>query len=112
MTTSGPNNASGGSPIVIRRPFENATPPWAPPSGTAVVVPLSAIQMVDNRTVVFVPGGEEGEFAARPVTVGRESPRQAEVIEGLEAGARVVVAGAFVLKSELMRGQLGHGHAH
>lgn len=82
------------------------------PSGTAVVVPLSAIQMVDNRSVVFVPGDEEGEFAARPVTVGRESARQAEVIEGLDAGTRVVVAGAFVLKSELMRGQLGHGHAH
>ena len=72
----------------------------------------TAIQTVDNRTVVFVPGDEDGEFAAHPVTVGRESNRQAEVLEGLEPGDRVVVEGAFVLKSELMRGELGHGHAH
>lgn len=82
------------------------------PTGSAVVVPLAAIQTVDNRTVVFVPGDEDGEFAAHPVTVGRESNRQAEVLEGLEPGDRVVVEGAFVLKSELMRGELGHGHAH
>lgn len=82
------------------------------PTGTGVVVPLTAIQMVDNRTVVFVPGDEDGEFAAHPVTVGRETTQQAEVIEGLEAGARLVVAGAFILKSELVRGELGHGHAH
>lgn len=82
------------------------------PTGSTVVVPLASIQTVDNRTVVFVPGDEDGEFAAHPVTVGRESSRQAEVLEGLEPGARVVVEGAFVLKSELMRGELGHGHAH
>lgn len=82
------------------------------PTSTSVVVPLSAVQTVDNRTVVFVPGHEEGEFAAHPVTTGRENTRQVEVLEGLEPGARIVVEGAFILKSELMRGDLGHGHAH
>lgn len=82
------------------------------PTSTSVVVPLSAVQTVDNRTVVFVPGHEDGEFAAHPVTTGRESTRQVEVLEGLEPGARLVVEGAFILKSELMRGELGHGHAH
>jgi cobalt-zinc-cadmium efflux system membrane fusion protein len=82
------------------------------PTSTSVVVPLSAVQTVDNRTVVFVPGHEDGEFAAHPVTTGRENPRQVEVLEGLEPGARIVVEGAFILKSELMRGELGHGHAH
>ncbi|MBO6940579.1 MAG: efflux RND transporter periplasmic adaptor subunit [Deltaproteobacteria bacterium] len=82
------------------------------PTDSTVVVPLSAIQTYDNRTVVFVPGDEEGEFIAHPVTVGRESAQQAEVLQGLEPGARVVVDGAFVIKSELMRGELGHGHAH
>ena len=82
------------------------------PTSTSVVVPLSAVQTVDNRTVVFVPGHEDGEFAAHPVTTGRENTRQVEVLEGLEPGARIVVEGAFILKSELMRGELGHGHAH
>ncbi len=82
------------------------------PTGSTVVIPLSAVQTVDNRTVVFVPGDEEGEFAAHPVTIGRESNRQAEVLQGLEPGSRIVVEGAFILKSELMRGELGHGHAH
>jgi cobalt-zinc-cadmium efflux system membrane fusion protein len=82
------------------------------PNDSTVVVPLSAIQTYENRTVVFVPGDEQGEFIAHPVTVGRESGQQAEVLQGLEPGARVVVDGAFVIKSELMRGELGHGHAH
>ena len=82
------------------------------PNDSTVVVPLSAIQTYENRTVVFVPGDEQGEFIAYPVTVGRESGQQAEVLQGLEPGARVVVDGAFVIKSELMRGELGHGHAH
>jgi len=46
------------------------------------------------------------------VTTGRENTRQVEVLEGLEPAARIVVEGAFILKSELMRGELGHGHAH
>jgi len=82
------------------------------PTSTSVVVPLSAVQTIDNRTVVFVPGHEDGEFAAHPVTTGRENTRQVEVLEGLEPAARIVVEGAFILKSELMRGELGHGHAH
>ncbi|MGC6514076.1 MAG: efflux RND transporter periplasmic adaptor subunit [Myxococcota bacterium] len=82
------------------------------PTSTSVVVPLSAVQTLDNRTVVFVPGDEDGEFAAHPVTTGRENTRQVEVLAGLEPGARIVVEGAFILKSELMRGELGHGHAH
>ncbi|TXD35345.1 efflux RND transporter periplasmic adaptor subunit [Lujinxingia vulgaris] len=82
------------------------------PKGSSVVVPLSAVQTLDNRTVVFVPGDAEGEFEARPVTLGRESDDQAEVLEGLQPGTPIVVNGAFIIKSQLMRGELGHGHAH
>ena len=84
----------------------------AEPAGSVVLVPLTAVQIVENRAVVFVPGEEHGEFAAHPVTIGLESSRHAEVLAGLEPGDRVVVGGAFLLKSELMRGELGHGHAH
>jgi cobalt-zinc-cadmium efflux system membrane fusion protein len=35
-----------------------------------------------------------------------------EVIEGLKAGERVAVAGAFLLKSEFERAKIGGGHGH
>jgi len=80
--------------------------------GMRVVVPETAVQTMDDRSVVFVPGDEEGEFVVRGVTLGRSSQGQVEVLEGLERGGSVVVQGGFVLKSELMRGELGEGHAH
>ena len=77
-----------------------------------VIVPRAAIQTLENKTVVFVPGKERGSFSARPVTLGRESAGSVEIVQGVSPKERVVVEGAFVLKSELMRGELGHGHAH
>lgn len=82
------------------------------PTSTSALVPLSAIQTMDDLTVVFVPGHEDGEFAAHPVTTGRENARQVEILKGLKPGTQIVVEGTFILKSELMRGELGHGHAH
>ena len=79
---------------------------------SALMVPESAIQTLEGRTVVFVPGDEEGEFRATTVTVKRSSDGYSEISGPLLAGAQVVISGAFVLKSELMRGELGHGHAH
>jgi membrane fusion protein, heavy metal efflux system len=81
-------------------------------SGTVVVVPDTALQTMENRPVVFVPGHEDGEFELRNVTVGTASQGKVEVLEGLKSGDSVVVEGGFVLKSELMRAELGHGHAH
>jgi cobalt-zinc-cadmium efflux system membrane fusion protein len=80
--------------------------------GAVVLVPETAVQTMDNRTVVFVPGHAPGEFERRPVTLGRASHGQVEILKGLSPTSAVVVSGGFVLKSELMRGELGHGHAH
>ena len=82
------------------------------PTAEGLVVPVGAVQTLEGRSVVFVPGEGAGVFEARMVTVGREAQGQVEIVGGLAAGARVVVEGAFLIKSELMRGQLGHGHAH
>ena len=80
--------------------------------GAVVLIPQTSVQTLNNRPTVFVPGDEAGEFVARPVTLGRSSHGQVEVLEGLAPDGAVVVQGGFVLKSELMRDQLGHGHAH
>lgn len=78
----------------------------------AVLVPAVSVLTLNGGTVVFQPSETPGEYHAHPVTVGREDGTHAEIIAGLEAGDEIVVRGAFVLKSELMRSQLGHGHAH
>lgn len=82
------------------------------PARAAVLLPQGAVQSMGEGAVVFVPGDAPGEFEARPVTTGASGRGQVEITAGLEAGAEVVVEGAFVLKSELIRGELGHGHAH
>ncbi len=82
------------------------------PAAEAWVVPVAAVQTLEGRSVVFVPGEGTGAFEARTVTVGREAEGRVEILDGLAAGASVVVEGAFLLNSELMRGELGHGHAH
>lgn len=77
-----------------------------------VRIPSGAVLNMDGLDVVFVPSGAPGEFHRVEVTLGATAGGVVEVIEGLEAGDSVVVEGGFVLKSELMRSELGHGHAH
>ena len=81
-------------------------------SAQLVMVPQQAVLELDKRPVVFVRGEDELEFRAIPVTTGRQSAGQIEILSGLDSRSRVVVQGGFVLKSELMRGELGEGHAH
>ena len=77
----------------------------------SIVVAREAVQKVGGKEVVFVPKGEN-KFEAVPVLVGETSMKEAEILRGLEAGARVVVNGAFVLKSELSKESMGEGHSH
>ncbi len=74
-------------------------------SREAVVAPLEALQNVDGEEVLFVPEGEYS-FRARRVRVGRHSGSVVEIVSGLQAGEKVVVAGAFRLKSELLKAQM------
>ncbi|MFN8058967.1 MAG: efflux RND transporter periplasmic adaptor subunit [Vicinamibacterales bacterium] len=69
---------------------------------TMVAVPSSALQTIEGRAAVFV--AEDGDrFRVRPVEVGGEQDGLVEIRQGLAGGERVVVAGAFVLKSELLK---------
>jgi membrane fusion protein, heavy metal efflux system len=76
-----------------------------------VVLPAEALQAVDGREVVFVRGGE-GRFEPRPVTVAERAGAQVLLSGGVAPGEPVVTEGAFTLKSELEKGELGGGHAH
>jgi len=69
-----------------------------------VTVPAAAVQDIGGKPVVFVEVGK-GRFARRDVTLEPERDGRADVREGLRAGERVVVQGAFLLKSELLKSQ-------
>ncbi len=81
-------------------------------TGDAPFVRADAIQKIEDRFVVFVPEKEEGSYHAIPVSVGHRSQGRVQVISGLSIGDRYVSSGAFVLKSELLRANLGEGHVH
>lgn len=71
-----------------------------------VAVPAAAVQSGAGGPFVFVRRSPT-EFAVRPVTTGAESGGAVEITGGLRAGEQVAAEGAFLLKSELMKAQLG-----
>lgn len=73
----------------------------------AVAVRRSAIQTLDNKTIVFVR--EEGDkIEARPVELGDSDPRHVEVKAGLAAGEHYVAENSFVVKAEMGKGEAEH----
>ena len=71
-----------------------------------IAVRVSAIQMLENKTVIFVREGDKVE--ARPVRIGEMDARHAEVKEGLSAGERYVAENSFVVKAEIGKGEADH----
>lgn len=98
------------------RPGMSATarfdlPDRVPSTGTEqrVLVPRAAVQELNGATVVFVPGGDR-QFTPRPVTIGAAYGSDVEVVSGIDPGDRIVVKGAFTLKSQAVRGAGGDHH--
>jgi cobalt-zinc-cadmium efflux system membrane fusion protein len=75
------------------------------------VLPEGALQRDGEEVVVFVPQGEN-RFERREVVVGRSADGFAEVLDGVVVGEQVVTQGAFLLKSEGSKENLGQGHGH
>ena len=73
-----------------------------------VVVPAEAIQEIAGKPALFVETAT-GRFVRRDVTVGAERDGRVQVLSGVAAGERVVVAGAFLLKSELLKSTTPEG---
>lgn len=70
-------------------------------SEPVLAVPSGALQRVDGIPIVFVKKAEG--FEKRVVEVGISGGDLIEVRSGLREGEQVVVGGAFLLKSELLR---------
>lgn len=59
----------------------------------ALLVPSEAVRIENNATVVHVPSGPAGDaFTVVPVKVGLDNGMKAEILEGLQEGAEVLVS--------------------
>jgi cobalt-zinc-cadmium efflux system membrane fusion protein len=75
----------------------------------AVAVPAAAIQQIEQETVVFVQRSDT-KFEARRVQPGNTVSGMVEIVSGLKEGERVVIEGAFHLKSIIAGKELGEEH--
>jgi cobalt-zinc-cadmium efflux system membrane fusion protein len=73
-----------------------------------LLVPRAAVQWDGCCNIVFVRRAAE-EFEPRKVQLGAPLGDEFEVLHGVAAGDTVVTTGSFLLKSELLKGELGAG---
>lgn len=77
-------------------------------TGGSLAVPELAVQDLNGTPVVFVAASEPGRYTARRVTLGgRTGGGMLAVRNGLQAGERIAVKGAFQLKAELTKASFG-----
>jgi len=77
-----------------------------------VVIPKSAVQVLDEKQVVFIEDGDG--FEAVPVKLGSADRDRVVVTSGLRPGQRYVALGGFELKAKIVTSGLGShaGHGH
>jgi RND family efflux transporter MFP subunit len=77
----------------------------------SLVIPESALQELESQSVVFLQA-EPGVFEVRLVETGERTGGRVEIVRGLAEGDRVVTAGSFLLKSEMLKATMGEEHEH
>jgi cobalt-zinc-cadmium efflux system membrane fusion protein len=76
------------------------------PERQALFVPKDAVQTLGDSKIVFRPVSAD-RFAPVRVTVAEgDTPHEWQVLSGLRPGQSVVSTGAFLLKSELKKGEI------
>ena len=78
---------------------------------TPLAVPTDAIVQIEGETVVF-RRDDKGALAPVTVRLGEVIGDRTVIREGLKPGDVVVVAGAFAVKSQILKSQMGEGHGH
>lgn len=73
--------------------------PQSDPADRAIVVPLTALFTEGESDWAFVAIGD-GQYLKRPVKVGLRLKDRAVILSGLNAGERLVVDGALLLRTE------------
>ncbi|MDE2681420.1 MAG: efflux RND transporter periplasmic adaptor subunit [Verrucomicrobiota bacterium] len=110
--------------VQARVELENPDGQWRPgqfltvqlPTGAApketLVVPASAVQMVDGQPTVYMLTKKQNTFKARAIAVGQPVGEWLPVIKGLAANEQVVTKGSFLLKAEFGKAGAGQDHSH
>jgi cobalt-zinc-cadmium efflux system membrane fusion protein len=70
---------------------------------SAAAIKSSAIQMIEDRPVVFVQA--EGRFTARSVVLGKTDGEKTEVLQGLAVGDIYAADNSYVIKAELRKSE-------
>lgn len=65
----------------------------------ALLIPSEAVIRTGQRSVVMVDSGQAG-FVPTEIRTGREADGRVEVLQGLQAGQKVVTSGQFLIDSE------------
>ena len=77
-------------------------------NSTALMVPAEALVKIENADYLFIQK-EDTAFEKIPVTICCAQNELVEITKGLKDGDKIVVKGAFYLKSELLKASLGEG---
>jgi multidrug efflux pump subunit AcrA (membrane-fusion protein) len=76
--------------------------------GGAAVLPVAALRGSELRTSVFVVA-KNARLEVRPVVVGERSEASAIIVQGLDLGDRVVIAGGTGLRADMLVVSRGGG---
>ena len=66
----------------------------------------SALETDNENQIVFVALADN-KFEKRVVKLGLEQSGRVQILSGVQAGENIVTDGSFILKSEMLKGQLG-----
>ncbi len=80
-------------------------------SAPQLAAPTAALVQIEGETVVFRLAAD-GTLTPVEVRTGNVVGDQTAILDGVAAGDRVVVTGAYALKAQMLKAQLGEGHAH
>jgi cobalt-zinc-cadmium efflux system membrane fusion protein len=99
------NPSQGESPTVIAR-VEGLV--HVESENVAIAVKNDALHLFEDNQVVFVL--EDETYEPRIVTVGSSDPFLTEILSGLKPGERYVVANSYLIKADLEKEGVEHGH--
>jgi multidrug efflux pump subunit AcrA (membrane-fusion protein) len=71
-----------------------------------LVISDQALQSLEDELIVFV-ALSDNKFEKRVIKIGMEQRGRMQVLDGIKEGEHVVTDGSFILKSELLKGELG-----
>ena len=73
---------------------------------SVLLISDSALETDGENQIVFV-ALDGNKFEKRVVKLGLEQSGRVQILDGVKAGENIVTDGSFILKSEMLKGQLG-----